>query len=309
MEYIFIVFVLISVLLFWNYLYMQTPRYKREIARIEKFKYADGEKYIVINTGSNHAYYSIDWNLIDVKGFNLASGSQSILWDKKLLHKYIQSVEKRGDGKVVIALSALVLGFIDYAHDISNKRYYLFADAQNIPNYTWWKKVKYCYCPIFSNWRNFIYVFYRRDNKVVLQDNRSPEYEAQLRVNGWKEQFRLRDLQQAESAMHLQPVIKKTIKIVREMVDECRQYGVIPILIIPPVSRFLNAMVSEEFLAEVLYNPLRKNFEDVVLLDYLRDERFQDINLYMNSDFMNLEGRRLFTKVLWHDIRSIKDKR
>ena len=143
MVYIIVVLAIIVSLFIWNYLYMHTPRYKDEVACVRKFKGADKRSYWILNTGSNHAYYAIDWSLIGVNGFNLASGSQSILWDKKLLHRYIKTVDKGITGKVVIVLSNLVLGFIDYPNDVANKRYYLFAEAEDIPNYSWWKKIKY----------------------------------------------------------------------------------------------------------------------------------------------------------------------
>lgn len=311
MEYI--VIVILSLLLgviIWNYLYMQTPRYKSELACVQKFKGADTNNYVILNTGSNHAYYAIDWSLVGVNGFNLASGSQSILWDKKLLHRYLKTVDKGIAGKVVITLSNLVLCFIDYPHDIANKRYYFFAEPEDIPRYSLWKKIKYRYFPILSNWRNFFYVFYKRDiNKLAQSNKRSAEQEAELRITGWKDQFNLLDLQHAKSAEHLQPIIEETVKIVRKMVDECREHGVMPILMIPPLSGVLNAKISNEFLQEVLYKPIQNNFQDIALLDYMRDERFQDTNLYSNSDFMNLDGRTLFTKILWYDVRGIKDER
>lgn len=311
MEYI--VIVILSLLLgviIWNYLYMQTPRYKSELACVQKFKGADTNNYVILNTGSNHAYYAIDWSLVGVNGFNLASGSQSILWDKKLLHRYLKTVDKGIAGKVVIVLSYLVLGFIDYPHDIANKRYYYFAESEDIPNYSLWKSIKYRHLPVLANWRNFFYVLYKRDiSKLTSRNKRSAEQDAELRINGWKEQFNLQDLQHAESATHLQPIIEETVKIVRTMVDECHRNGVTPVLMIPPVSNVLNAKMSDEFLQEVLYEPIRNNFQDIALLDYMRDERFQNINLYSNSDFMNLEGRTLFTKILWRDVQKIKDER
>ena len=308
MEYIVVVLFIVVGLLVWNYLYMQTPRYKAEIACIQKFKDADKKKYVILNTGSNHAYYAIDWSLIGVDGFNLASGSQSILWDKKLLHRFIKTVDKGVAGKVAIVLSDLVLAFIDYSHDIANKRYYYFAELDDIPNYSLWKKIKYRYLPVLSNWRNFFYVLYKRDINTS-RNKRSIEQEAELRINGWKEQFNLADLYHSESAAHLQPIIDETVKIVRTMVDECQENGVTPVLVILPVSNVLNGKMSDEFLQEVLYKPIRNNFQDVALLDYMKDERFQNINLYSNSDFMNLDGRKLFTKILWHDVQEIKDER
>ena len=86
------------------------------------------------------------------------------------------------------------------------------------------------------------------------------------------------------------------------MVDAAREQGGQPVLMVPPMSAVINKKVAPAFLDEVLYQPIREMLPDVPMLDYLRDERFQDYRLYQNGDFMNEAGRRAFMPVLWKDI-------
>lgn len=292
MENLAIVFLLIILLIvmiwIFNSIYMKTPFYLNQVKPVEKFHHIIPENLEIINTGSNHAYFSIDWSLIGVKGFSLASGPQSVMWDYRLLKKYRSHVDNSGGGKILLVLSDLMFGFLEYTNPESDKRYYYFMQPNEIPRYT--------------KWQDFVY----HRGTLVSETEPTLEYAEQqsdLRIAGWKSQFDLKDLQHRESVKHLEENIKKAAGVVRKMVDESRAAGLTTILMIPPLSAVINKKLAPEFLDEVLYKPVRKYLDDVPLLDYVHDERFQDYRLYQNGDFMNEAGRKKFMPVLWQDIK------
>ena len=176
---------------------------------------------------------------------------------------------------------------------------------EEIPRYTCWRALRYRYLPILENWRNVIRCVYHRGEQFVEQPPSLTYTErvSDARIAGWKREFGLLDLQCCESADHLHGVIERTTSLLRRMVNETRAFELCPVLMIPPVSAVLSRKISSEFVDAVLYRPLREQFSDVPLLDYMSDERFQDYRLYQNGDFMNAEGRSLFMPVLWHDIQ------
>ena len=300
-----LIILLIVMIWIFNSIYMKTSFYLNQVKPVEKFHHIIPENLEIINTGSNHAYFSIDWSLIGVKGFSLASGPQSVMWDYRLLKKYRSHVDNSGGGKILLVLSDLMFGFLEYTNPESDKRYYYFMQPNEIPRYTKWQDFVYHRMPVLANWRNIIHCFYHRGT-LVSETEPTLEYAEQqsdLRIAGWKSQFDLKDLQHRESVKHLEENIKKAAGVVRKMVDESRAAGLTPILMIPPLSAVINKKLAPEFLDEVLYKPVRKYLDDVPLLDYVHDERFQDYRLYQNGDFMNEAGRKKFMPILWYDIK------
>lgn len=66
-------------------------------------------------------------------------------------------------------------------------------------------------------------------------------------------------------------------------------------------------MISKEFMEVFLYENIRQaNKKNIPVLDYIYDERFQDSELYINVDFLNGRGRKLFTKTVLDDLKKRK---
>lgn len=286
-----------------NSIYIRTPGHRNMVQPVEKFIKGIPDNLEIMNTGSNHAYNAIDWSIVGVNGFSLASGAQSLSWDYRLVTKYRHKIEK---GKILlIVLSNLVFGFLEYPQDSANRRYYYFLEPAEIPHGTWWKKIKYKSIPVLASWKNFIHCFFHRG---VLFKEHEPslayaEEQSDLRIAGWKAQFQLKDLQSRESLAHLQGDIKEATGLLRRMIDESRADGVVPILMLPPLSSVINKKLGEDFIKAVLLEPVAEIASDVPFLNYMYDERFQDYRYYYNGDFMNQAGREKFMPVLWHDIQ------
>lgn len=303
-EYICLGLLLLMVfVLIFNSIYIRTPRHLNQVRPIEKFRQGVPNNLDIMNTGSNHAYYSIDWSIVGVNGFSLASGPQSLSWDYRLVNKYRSHIKK--EKILLIVLSDLVFGFLEYPQDRANLRYYYFVKNEDIPNSTWWKKIKYRYLPVLENWRNFVHCFYHR-GKLFQENEPSLAYaekSSEERINGWKVQFNLKDLQHRESLEHLQGNIQKASQLLKRLIEETQASGIIPILMLPPVSSVLNSKISDEFINEVILKPVANVAPDVPLLNYMRDVRFQDYRYYYNGDFMNQAGREKFMPILWQDIQ------
>lgn len=286
-----------------NSIYIRTPMHRNMVQPVEKFLKGIPDNLEIMNTGSNHAYNSIDWSVVGVNGFSLASGAQSLSWDYRLVTKYRYKIKR---GKILlIVLSDLLFGFLEYPQDSANLRYYYFLEPAEIPNGTWWKKIKYKVFPVLASWRNFVHCFYHRG--VMFKEHEPSfayaEEQSDLRIAGWKEQFQLKDLQSRESLAHLKGNIKKATCLLRRMIDESRADGVVPILMLPPLSSVINKKLGEDFIKAVLLEPVAEIASDVPFLNYMYDERFQDYRYYYNGDFMNQAGREKFMPVLWHDIQ------
>ena len=120
-----------------NSIYIRTPMHRNMVQPVEKFLKGIPDNLEIMNTGSNHAYNSIDWSIVGVNGFSLASGPQSLSWDYRLVTKYRHKIKK---GKILlIVLADLMICSLEYPNDLANRRYYFFLDPAEIPHGTRWK--------------------------------------------------------------------------------------------------------------------------------------------------------------------------
>jgi hypothetical protein len=79
------------------------------------------------------------------------------------------------------------------------------------------------------------------------------------------------------------------------------------VLIFPPISKVLEERFTPRMRDLYLY-PLTKSLTErynIPFLDYLGNETFSDNSLFFNSLFMNLRGRKLFTKDVLNKLNSI----
>ncbi len=296
-----------GIFIFMNKKFINTNFYQNDFRQVNKFLNGVPYDLEIVNTGSSYAKYGLDYSSVDIKGFNFALRPQSLNYDFKLL-KYYQEHMKQ-NCKVIIVLPELVFGFVDFEYDLSNRKYYYFFDKNQILGYDLVKYLRWIKYPILSSFRNIKYVFFDIERKTYWEkpfDSMSytdSKKFVESRILGWKNQFKLADMENEESSKHLEDVFIKTRKLVEDMISFCKENGFEPILLIPPVSKVLNDEIGYEFLKAVLYKNIELlNSENLTVLDYLYDDRFQSYKLYSEGDLLNSAGRKLFTEVVLNDL-------
>jgi hypothetical protein len=66
-----------------------------------------------------------------------------------------------------------------------------------------------------------------------------------------------------------------------------------------PVTNELYDLLPESFRNKYVMEPIQKaNNQNVPVLNYLHDQRFAPHDLYINSWWFNLTGRKFFTKTM-----------
>lgn len=302
-------YILIGIVIILLFIWICNKKYKNSNYFLDDYnkikKFVDGvpENLEIVNTGSNHAYYGFNYG--SIKCFNFASGAQSLNYDYKILKQYSNNLN--GGCKVLIVLAPLSFGFVDYKNDSSNSRYYFFMDKDKILNYSRLKKFLYVDMPILKSWKNFIRIFLRKKEiKSIVNTPNNAEKEALLRINGWKKQFNLKNLLDKKSASYLKDEFENVKTILLDMIEFSLEHNWRPIIIIPPASVFLTEKISDEFMKEVLYDNIRfLKDKQIPILDYWKDDRLNDYKLYINSDFLNEKGSKLFTEIVLEDIKKL----
>ena len=302
-------YILIGIVIILLFIWICNKKYKNSNYFLDDYnkikKFVDGvpENLEIVNTGSNHAYYGFNYG--SRKCFNFASGAQSLNYDYKILKQYSNNLN--GGCKVLIVLAPLSFGFVDYKNDSSNSRYYFFVDKDKILNYSRLKKILYVDMPILKSWKNFIRIFLRKKEiKSIINTPDNAEKEALLRINGWKKQFNLKNLLDKKSASYLKDEFENVKTILLDMIEFSLEHNWRPIIVIPPASVFLTKKISDEFMKEVLYDNIRfLKDKRIPILDYWKDDRLNDYKLYINSDFLNEKGSKLFTEIVLEDIKKL----
>lgn len=161
--------------------------------------------------------------------------------------------------------------------------------------------------PILKSWKNFIRIFLRKKEiKSIINTPDNAEKEALLRINGWKKQFNLKNLLDKKSASYLKDEFENVKTILLDMIEFSLEHNWRPIIVIPPASVFLTKKISDEFMKEVLYDNIRfLKDKRIPILDYWKDDRLNDYKLYINSDFLNEKGSKLFTEIVLEDIKKL----
>lgn len=302
-------YILIGIVIILLFIWICNKKYKNSNYFLDDYnkikKFVDGVpgNLEIVNTGSNHAYYGFNYG--SRKCFNFASGAQSLNYDYKILKQYSNNLN--GGCKVLIVLAPLSFGFVDYKNDSSNSRYYFFMDKDKILNYSRLKKILYVDMPILKSWKNFIRIFLRKKEiKSIINTPDNAEKEALLRINGWKKQFNLKNLLDKKSASYLKDEFENVKTILLDMIEFSLEHNWRPIIVIPPASVFLTKKISDEFMKEVLYDNIRfLKDKRIPILDYWKDDRLNDYKLYINSDFLNEKGSKLFTEIVLEDIKKL----
>lgn len=307
---LYVLFSLLGVLLaifFMNQRFIKTNYYQNTVRQLKKFTNGVPHQLELINTGSSYGRYGFDFKDTEIKGFNLALQPQSLSYDFKILKQYNSHFKK--NCKILIVIPDLVFCFLDYKNEESNIKYYYFLDKKYINCYTKFKYFARVKFPILSAKLKLRHLI--KDQPVIdlyaVNESKSyqdVEFEAKERVNEWCNEFNLVDMRSSTSASHLKEMFDQTTTLLSKMIEFCIEKDFEPILVVPPVSGVLNHLISKEFMEEVLYKNIRQaNTRNIPVLDYLYDERFQDYKLYINSDFLNIKGRKLFTKTVLQDLK------
>ena len=87
------------------------------------------------------------------------------------------------------------------------------------------------------------------------------------------------------------------------MIDFCIEKKLEPVLTVLPVTKKLSNHFPDKFVQKQIIDYINQaNEKNVKLLNYWKDERFEDESYYINSFFMNKVGRLKFTAQVLKDL-------
>lgn len=278
---------------------------------LQILKGKNGKNYDWIAFGSSYCRFGLtSTSDEDEVGFNFGVAAQFLYYSDKMLREYAVSCLKK-KGTVFLIIAYLVFAEVGRGLYGADRYQLLLSKGSLGDEYSLLKKIKLRF-PLFSNPKRLKHLIRyiikgNGDNYSSLLNNTLDENQvliaAKQRCKDWCDQFGLKDTLSPNISSELEAKFAKTRKILTGMIQFCYDNGFQPVLVVTPVSGIMNSQLGDSFTKKVLYDNISlANVQGAPLLDYLKDERFQDISLYHNNaDFLNARGRQSFTKVLLND--------
>lgn len=295
-----------------NALYKRTNAFQNQFVDITKFqRLKDADRFDIVNLGSNHPKFAFDYSESGVKGMNWAVGPQTFMYDFAILKKYTKHLNP--GAKVIIPICPLKFFLLDTQRNNLVKYYRVFSKHE-MPNYDIKQKVLEYTLPVFRHPARAKRIIrdVRADNRLSLTKNPMNEEQiakdATFWIEGcWNPEFNIDVANMTSLSKANQKSIEGNIRILSEMIQYCVDNGLQPVLAMLPVTKELMSKFPDEFIQLHIIRYINEsNKQGVPVMNYFKDERFDNPDLYINSFFMNAVGRKYFTKIFINEMKNIE---
>lgn len=314
MLFYLIVFLVLSLILCFgvlNKLLKTTNWWKNIFVFTKQFELGDKKTGMlkICNVGSNPARFAFHYD--DIAGENWSTGTQGLNYDLEILRSNHNQLCKEAIVLLPIVPFSSVSG---YLNNFKKPNTYLakYTKAispdiiQTLPQFKSVKLfLKYPLCDIRT--LRYIVRDVKADTRLLITENSLPyvqmDFDAHGWITCWKEEFNISSLEDP-----LPDGLKNgrliSIEMMNNLVAFAKEYGYRPILVSPPMSVALTNLFSDTAKDTYIYSFVREiqSKYDIDYLDYLGDEEFSKHEYYFNALFMNLRGRKLFTKRVLQDL-------
>lgn len=243
----------------------------------------------MVNLGSTFSKYGFDYQYFGKRGFNFAAAPQPLKTDREVLEKYQTHINKNA----VVVIVVCPFGFC--VHEYSSLHLSSLQSGIKL-------------------FKGIIKKLIHYDERKQRNMDRNPwsadelcQINSHNRVNGWKKEFLLENTTTQRPTEELQKTFIKTREELSEIIALCKENGFRPLIINMPAVKEEYSQFSDDFVKAFYEDNLAQSgIEGVPVIDYFRDERFNDVSLYENyADCLNDKGRKLFASVLIEDMKEL----
>lgn len=278
----------------------------RKVENSYSYKKEKFEKNIdnieVLIMGSSESLHGINPEFLNLKGFNLANVSQSLYYDKELIIKYINQLQKIK--VVILSISYFSLWYDVYNNSIEYWRdyyYYHFWGINTNANESFNLK-KYSYISLYGTDFTQLSLFENFPNLPDLTTENGFLPNSQYLQDSFTDTDARNRVGEHNSAMK-ENSLKSNLLYLHEILEVLRSKGVAVIFVTCPVTKryfsFANTTKINSILENV--NNLCKEY-GCIYLYYLNDDRFTDKDFW-DFDHLNSNGAEKFTRILNQDIK------
>ena len=262
--------------------------YKYKISLIEKQK----EDVQLLVLGSSTAYNGINPSFFDKKALNMALGGQGIMIDAFLVNRYIHQMP---------SLEAIILP-VDYAS-------LFLTDVFGFPDGLMSYRVYYKYDPNCFSFDSYE-VFHRESVRMKLERKLRgdiPQFADSLGFRGekWVGDLEAEVYVGTPVKDYSNNLIDKNIKALRQIAELSEKANVKLVIVSIPFHKSFRDLASPtqwSFTHSVIDSVINQYHNSLYLNYYSTD--FPD-SCYLNAAHLNINGAKLFSTMLAHDIDSL----
>jgi len=293
-----------------NSLYKRTNHFNNQFVDVRKYWREDGipDNLQIVNVGSNHPKFGFDYTDIGVRGANLAIGPQTFEYDYAVLRKNVPHLAP----KAVVVFPICLQKFFLYRQEnrAVHTKYYTFLESHDIIGYSRKEKLWEIDFPLFRHPKLLRYLLKdaRKDKRLEWTENPMKtemelEKDADFWIRCWDREFDIH-IPSLYISDKNRDDIQQNIRIMKEMIEYCKQHDLSPVIVILPVTRNLSSRFADDYLQAHVLRYINESAQaGAPVMNYLKDDRFTDPSLYINSFFFNKTGRKAFTKVFVEDLK------
>jgi len=281
----------------------------RQVPNAYRFKYEwmqkNAENVDVLVLGSSHTFYGIRPQYLDGNAFSLANVSQDQNLNLFLLEYWSHRYKNL---KTVICPISVFSWFgrgIEFGSESYRCRYYkIYMDCNLYPymilhnvEITDYATAKIKLEKYFSDSPTIDYDQYGWGNTYKLQNKN---------MDSWNDETEA-ELAAKRHTVNTWDYYKKNHSIMKKMAEFCKTRNIQLVLITTPCWRSYYERLKPEQLSKMyeLTTSFQKEY-NLPYLDYLKDSRFSADDFF-DSNHLSDVGAIKFTKILNHDIRSLKN--
>lgn len=274
----------------------------------------DERNFDLIVLGSSSAKWAFDFSEVDLKAMNWAQQPQTLVEDYNLLRNF-HSILRKG-GTVIITIMPFT-GLNKKTGLKDALKYQKIHSHEPIQPYLYEKAQRMAQMPLLMGMpalKALIKYLIGKDeilrtNEIANCEN-NPMNSEQLEnnalsfIDGWKVQFNISNFDEPLTEENKEGR-EFRVKLMQTIIDFCTEREYNPVFVIPPVTQHLSKYYTSTFEETYVYSFLREINRDIQLLDYSKDQKFQQDSLYFNSFFLNKKGRELFTSRVLSDLKAL----
>ena len=265
----------------------------------------------VVNLGSNPARFAFHYD--GILGENWSTGNQGLDMDFEIL-KFRHSFIKEG-GFVLVPLVAFssISGYLINKPQYTGIKYYAkFASTldpgqvRSIPMLN--RALRFINYPLLDEPKAIRYILFDElpDNRLTISNMELmyPQLieDARKTVEYWLSEFNMKSLDEP-LRKELIDGMEISVMNLRNMIDFLVERNLQPVLVLTPMSEPLQDYFTDSVKKNLIYDFLDKvERPNIKFLDYSNNKELQNPDLYFNSLYMNLVGRKKFTKQVLRDI-------
>lgn len=266
-------------------------------------------KFDIINLGSNHPKFGLDYSESGIRGMNIAVGPETFKYDFIVLKKFSRNLHP--DSNVIIPICLLNFFLFDFKSKNEYIKYYDLLLKKEMPDYNYKQYIKDYKFPLFFHPQKLKSILRDRDkdNRMMLDSN--PMTKEQIAEDAT---FWIKDCWDKEFGIDIQDMkplsgenkdsIEKNIQILSDMITYCIENEFKPVITILPTTIALRNKFSDEFIKRYIIDNIYRAIDgrQVLFLNYMDEAILQKDEYYINSFFMNRTGAKIMGKKIVENI-------